>query len=382
MVAHLFGATFFPSCASFALRKCAEDNQELFSPKVVDTILHNFYVDHCLVSVGSEEGAVLLYQELRALCAKGGFQLTISSIYDPLGFLAPVVLAAKRIIQDLCRSQLGWDDALTAAAAKERTVWLQELHQLDDFKVNRFLKPLNFGEVASAQLHHFADASEDGYGTVTYLLLRNICRRVHSAFVMRKARVAPFKSITIPGMELTAAVVASRMDKLWRKELRMPLLESGVGVFWTDSTSALKYIKNEMSRFKTFVANWVSEILTLSNSSQWRYVNTSSNPADLASRGAKVESFLKADTWVLGPKFLVEPELKWPVNPDLSGKVSSEDPEIKTIMSVNAVQANEQTDLVMRFISHFSSWNRLKRMVGWLLRFKSLLGYLSRGGGK
>ncbi len=138
-----------------------------------------------------------------------------------------------------------------------------------------------FGEVASAQLHHFADASENGYGTVTYLLLQNIRGQVYCAFVMGKARVAPLKSITIPRMELTARVVASRMDKLWRKELQMPLQES---VFWTYSTSVLKYIRNETSKFKIFVANWVSEILTSSNSSQWRYVNTSSNPADLASR--------------------------------------------------------------------------------------------------
>lgn len=112
--------------------------------------------------------------------------------------------------------------------------------------------------------------------------------------------MAPLKSITIPRMELTAAVVASRMDKLWKKELQMPLQES---VFWTDSTSVLKYIRNETSRFKIFVANRVSEIHSLSNSSQWRYVNTSSNPADLASRGAKVESFLKTDTWVSVPSF-------------------------------------------------------------------------------
>lgn len=92
-----------------------------------------------------------------------GILSTISSIYDPLGFLAPIVLAAKRIIQDLCRSQLGWDDALPVAAAKEWTVWLQELHQLEHFKVDRWLK-----------LHHFADASENGYGTVTYLLLCKI----------------------------------------------------------------------------------------------------------------------------------------------------------------------------------------------------------------
>ena len=58
--------------------------------------------------------------------------------------------------------------------------------------------------------------------------------------------MAPLKPVTIPRLELTAAVVAARMDRLWRKELQMLLIDS---VFWTDSTSVLKYIKNETSRF-------------------------------------------------------------------------------------------------------------------------------------
>ncbi len=135
-------------------------------------------------------------------------------------------------------------------------VWLEKLHQLEDFKVCRCLKPSNFGDIASAQLHHFADASNDGYGTVTYLLLHNIDQQAHCAFIMGKACVAPLKSITIPCMEKTASVVASRMDKMWRKELHMQLQES---VFWTDSTSVLKYIRNETSRFETLGANRVSE---------------------------------------------------------------------------------------------------------------------------
>lgn len=119
------------------------------------------------------------------------------------------MLSARRILQNLCRQRLGWDDALPLTVAREWKVWLNELHQLEDFKVNRCLKPLTFGEVASAQLHHFADANEDGYGTVTYLLLHDICEQVPCAFIMGKARVAPLKC-----------------NELWRKELQMPLQES------------------------------------------------------------------------------------------------------------------------------------------------------------
>ena len=76
MVVHLFRATSSPSCANYALRKCAEDNKAHFSQQVIDTILHSFYVDDCLASVASEGEAISLYADLGSICAKGGFRLT------------------------------------------------------------------------------------------------------------------------------------------------------------------------------------------------------------------------------------------------------------------------------------------------------------------
>ncbi|XP_056588276.1 uncharacterized protein LOC130408847 [Triplophysa dalaica] len=406
----------------------------------VNTVLHHFYVDDCLVSVGSEEEAISLCRELSALCAEDGFKLTkwtsnrrtvlatipqeecakevkdlnlnadalpvehalgvqwcvqsdsfkfkiilkthpltrrgilsvTSSIYDPLGFLAPVVLSAKKILQDLCRRRLGWYDPLPSSVAGEWMAWLEDLHGLENWEVSRCLKPVDCGRLVSAQLHHFADASEEGFGTVTYLLVHDDSGCTHSAFVMGKARVAPLKLVTIPRMELTAAVVASRMDKLWRKELQMDLQES---VFWTDSTSVLKYIKNETSRF-IFIANRVSEILKMSNVSQWRYVNTLTNPADLASRGVKVQLLLKTGAWLCGPDFLHEHESRWPENPEAMENSLVDDPEVKVVM-VNAAQV-EQDSPLEKLIDYFSSWHRLKRAVGWFLKFKTSLLSLVR----
>lgn len=98
-----------------------------------------------------------------------GIHSIVRFFYDPLGILAPVVFTAKRILQDLCRNRLGWDDFIPQAVAQEWMDWLKELHQLEGFSIRRCLKPLNFGEATTAQMHNFADASEDGYGTVTYL---------------------------------------------------------------------------------------------------------------------------------------------------------------------------------------------------------------------
>lgn len=100
---------------------------------------------------------------------------------------------------------------------------------------------------------------------------------------------------------------------MMRAELDLTLKES---VFRTDSTSVIKYLKNETTRCRTFVANRVAAIRDQSNISQWRYVNTSANPADCASRGPTVDAFLKAKTWITGPDFLTKPEAEWPEMPD------------------------------------------------------------------
>ena len=130
--------------------------------------------------------------------------------------------------------------------------------------VSRCMRPANFGPVADAQLHHFSDASENGYGTVSYLRQTNNDGRIHCAFMMGRARVAPTKTTTIPRMELTAAVLAVNTDNMLRRELSMELRDS---TFWTDSTTVLRYIENETLRFKTFVANRVAAIRDATNGS-------------------------------------------------------------------------------------------------------------------
>lgn len=62
--------------------------------------------------------------------------------------------------------------------------WLKDLQLLSKFGVDRCFKPAHFGEHTFAQLLHFCDASEEGYGTVTYLIQQNNSNQVHCAFVM------------------------------------------------------------------------------------------------------------------------------------------------------------------------------------------------------
>lgn len=441
MTVHLFGAVSSPSCACYALRKTAEDNQSSFSDEVNGTINRNFYMDDCLKSLPSEEAAVKMVQDLTTVCQRGGFHLTkwfsnnrgvllsipekqrskilhelnldrdqlpveralglhwcvktdvfkfkmslkeqshtrcgilsvVSSVYDPLGFLAPLTLPAKLILQDLCRRSNGWDDQIPSALQEQWIKWLRDLDKVTAFKVDRCLKPSGFGQLTHGQLHHFSDASESAYGTVTYLRMQNNCNSVHVSFMLEKARVAPLKQVTIPRLELTAAVLV-RVDTMLRAELQLPL---GKSCFWTDSTSVLKYIRNENRRFQTFVANRISTIRRATAVSQWRYVHTTQNPADEASRGLTIDPFLTNQRWMEGPEFLWKNEEAWPVN-ILDSEISGDDPEVKKELIANAVNVKDTPNATKQLIFYFSDWRRLKRSVAWILKIRKALQEMSQ----
>jgi hypothetical protein len=302
-----------------------------------------------------------------------GILSVVSSVYDPLGFLAPVVLSAKQILQELCKAKLGWDDKIPQEHADRWQRWLRQLTLLDEFSVSRCITPKGFGEISSIQLHHFCDASEVGLGTVSYLRLTNRKDEVHTVFIMGKAKVAPLKQTTIPRMELAAAVLAVRMDRMLKTELQIPLEESK---YWTDSTSVLKYIASTTARFKTFVANRVAIIRTLSKVPQWNYVSSKLNPADVASRGIRTDAFLKSKTWIHGPEFLKTHPCKWPGHDEDPGVISVEDPEVRNVVPVYAAVLQPSESPTAILLSYFSSWIDLKRAVGWILKYKDLLKQL------
>lgn len=105
---------------------------------------------------------------------------------------------------------------------------------------------------------------------------------MYCSLVMAKARVAPTKLTSIPRLELSAAVTATRLSILLKSELDMKIDEE---FFWTDSQVALVYINNDARRFHVFVANRVQLIWENTSPSQWHYVDTGENSADHASRG-------------------------------------------------------------------------------------------------
>ena len=205
-----------------------------------------------------------------------GILSIVSSIYDPLGFASPCILPDKVILQDLCLKGHGWDDQIPELSKQKWEAWLRELPKLEQFEIPRCFKPPDFSDVQQRELHHFSDAPSQGYGAVSYLRQIGVKGKVHCSLIMAKSRLAPLKAMTIPRMELSAAVLATRLDKMIRRELGLPVHSS---TFWTDSTCVLRYVENKDKRFQIFVAHRVSAILDQSTATQWRYVETSLNPA-------------------------------------------------------------------------------------------------------
>ena len=299
-----------------------------------------------------------------------GILSIVNSVYDPLGLGVPVVQPVKVLMQRLCKLKLGWDDPIPQSEEKVWLMWLEQLPMLTTFRVPRSYKPKCFGKVVDARLHYFSDASLEAYGAVSYLRLEDENSNVHCVLVFGRSRLVPMRSISVPRLELSAATIAVRSDIMLREQLHIPEL-SAQSVFWTDSTTILRYLNNEDRAFHTFVANRVQTIKDSSLVSQWKHVPTASNPADDASRGLTVKNSLKRDRWINGPIFLWKPEADWPVQPSFINCLSEDDPEVKRSKVMHSVTSNEPRHLLDELICRYSSWFKLKKVCAWLLRCKA-----------
>ena len=428
---HPFGATSSPFCANYALKRVAADNKATFREEVSQAVLRNFYVDDFLASVETTEKALALAKEMKLLLSKGGFDLVkwvsndrevlrevaesdvtsgsvilcpkdscqrtlgvnwrlgndtftfevsrpkhpysrrtvlsfVASIYDPLGFIAPVIFPGKRLLQEVCREGLGWDCPLPSSFHTAWSNWHETLSQLSPIAVPRCYLPTG-ATVTDTELHVFSDASETGYGTVGYVRYSLADGKFWCSFLMGKSRVAPLKFVTVPRLELTAAVLSAQMMK--HLLIETDLIFHRV-CLWTDSAVVLRYLKSTSKRFATFVANRVQRIRELTSCACWRYVPTTCNPADVASRGVPAVDSKRMELWLKGPDFLWKGEESWPTDIDKPHILDDELEMKKTVMALSVHQRNEWFE---ELCDQCASWMHLLKRIAWLTRFKTYL---------
>ena len=147
-------------------------------------------------------------------------------------------------------------------------------------------------------IHIFCDAFERAYGSVAYLRSEDANGKIHVAFLLARSRVAPRKPLSIPRLELCAAVTGAQLAKLLKNEFTFEIRHL---VLLSDSTTVLTWLHSESCRFKVFVGTRVAEIQELTDLQAWRYVDSSRNPVDDLIRGKTLQGLAKPNRWCQGP---------------------------------------------------------------------------------
>ncbi|TNN06574.1 Gag-Pol polyprotein, partial [Schistosoma japonicum] len=262
----------------------------------------------------------------------------------------------------LCKMKFSWDDLIVGEELKVWRKWQGSLTHIEKIALPR---SLNAAECTGIELHMFGDASNNGYGAAGYLLLLKQQSIKECRLIFAKAKVAPIRATSIPRLELAAAVLSVKISKLIRTKMTVTVLKT---IYWTDSLVVLHSINNASKRFPTFFANRLAYIHEQTRPSDWCYVSSKLNPADLLSRGFMVNQERKLKRWLSGPTFL------------LQGHVQQEPHQHTNVCSyVNYMLSDKDlypTENQPTFLNRFeavNSWMKLQRMIAWLMRYKHLL---------
>ncbi|XP_046394969.1 uncharacterized protein LOC124162471 [Ischnura elegans] len=143
----------------------------------------------------------------------------ISSIFDPLGLISPIVITGKVLLQQLWLKGIDWDEELPDEMLQQWQHWFTQLHKIDEIFIDRLA--VAKGSLRDLQIHGFSDASEKAYGACIYIRSTNERGQTRVKLLCAKSRVAPVKRVSLPRLELCAALVWQQMQRqlqqFWKK---------------------------------------------------------------------------------------------------------------------------------------------------------------------
>ncbi|XP_046142527.1 uncharacterized protein LOC123987999 [Osmia bicornis bicornis] len=285
------------------------------------------------------------FKGLTGAVTKRSVLSNIARLFDPLGWLAPITITAKILMQDLWILKIGWDSVLPLDVQDRWRDYCSSLSILPALPISRWL---GASCDSGLQIHGFSDASSRAYAAAIYIRIHEGNGRFRVSLLSAKSKVAPVKTVSIPNLELCGAVL---LVKLLCHVRKLDFLQNLPVFTWSDSQIVLTWLRKHPCHWKTFVANRVSFIQTELPSAIWAHVPTNENPADLASRGSKPADLIHANLWWHGPDWLAMPEEHWPKAPlapqVLHVEATPSDPEI---------------------LCKFSTLTRLTRVVAFCLR--------------
>ncbi|XP_071569784.1 uncharacterized protein [Temnothorax nylanderi] len=284
----------------------------------------------------------------------------MSIISEYYGWVTPVTINAKIFLQQLWQAKVDWDEAIADKFLVQWDTIHASLATINGLHVDRWVQ---YGfDTANCEIHGFCDASSTAFAAAVYIRVTSVTGETTSRLLVAKSKVAPIKSLSIPRLELSAAVLLARLLEFVRSALQL----TAIPFFcWTDALVVLAWLAQHPSRWKTFVFNRVSEIQSRIPFATWKHVPTEDNPADCASRGILGCHLASHHLWWQGPSWLRLPKTEWPAQhePSSHDTTLEQNPRITTHLA----KPIERWDLMARY----SSWPKLIRVTAYILRFIS-----------
>ncbi|XP_062711745.1 uncharacterized protein LOC134289626 [Aedes albopictus] len=282
----------------------------------------------------------------------------VMTLFDPLGLLSPFIIHGKVLIQDLWREGTAWDERVSNGVYTKWRRWIQMIEHISKVRIPRcYFSQANERTYHNSELHVFVDASEVAYCCAIYLRAVNDSGHPQSCLIAAKSKVAPLKPWSIPRLELQGCVLGVRWSKFVREKHDIPISKA---VFWTDSRTALAWIKADPRNYRQFVSFRVGEILEHTTASEWRWVPSKMNPADEATKWGSGPYFDPNSKWFQGPDFLHLSEADWP---------RPTEPVWATCEEIRASVLHHCSFEPAIDFDRYSSWVRLQRTIAFALRF-------------
>lgn len=279
----------------------------------------------------------------------------IAQIFDPLGLLAPCIIQAKIFMQRLWQEKVSWDESLPLDMHTSWIDYRKDLMYLNNLRINRRVVCEN---CINLQIHGFSDSSIKAYGATIYIRSQNSNGQIFVNLLCAKSKVAPLKTISIPRLELCAALILAKLVCKVKDSLNMRIDSF---TFWSDSTIVLGWLKMSPNLLQTFVGNRVSQIQELTDIECWRHVPTAENPADYLSRGVNPKRLRDLSIWWNGPPWLSQDKMNWPILQNCEENL----PELR-----NTLQSHTAILEFDPMFKRYSSLTKLQRVTAFCLRFK------------
>lgn len=291
-----------------------------------------------------------------------GILSTINSLFDPLGFISPLAISGKILLREIVPPGTDWDDPLSLEHETKWNTWIKALTSIGCFQIPRMIIPTSISLTKDIEIHIFSDASEKAISAIAFLKSVDLTGSTAVGFLLAKSKLAPLKGHTIPRLELCGAVLASELSHSICSHMNIDL---SVCRYYTDSKVVLGYIGNTTRRFFTYVTNRVEKIHKVSSPSQWSFIPTSLNPADLGTRFVSNPDLKLIALWTIPPTWLLCEHTSETM--DYLLVLPDNDKEIRSNITSSKTQISEPT-LGSHLFKRFSTWTSLVKAFSILKR--------------